>query len=530
MTAENKILSFARLLLFGGEGHSATRRGVAAFLGRAKLLAAMLVFAIVVSLAIAAATSEDLADPGCGDSLQSLIDGAVRGAVVDVPSCVYREEVTIDQPITLQAEPGAEIRGSDVWTRWKRNGAYWVKGPLPTFDVHGRCSEGTDRCLWPEQVFLDGDALDQVASDPVSGQFAVDDDRDIVLADDPAGHTVEVTTRTGWISGRSDNVTIQGFAMRHAANDSQDGAIENNGYSHWMIAGNTLSYAHGAIVSLSQGSDLTLQDNDIHHGGQLGVHASGGELVIRDNEIHDNNTEGFESGWEAGGIKTSGVQRLVADRNEVHHNNGIGLWCDGGCRNVTYRDNRVHHNRKMGINFETGSTAEIFDNVVWENGWSKPGWGWGAGILSSSSRNVEIFDNVVACNADGISVISADRDGTKYDEVVNVRVHHNTIRAEDNPEDEEHNYALAWLQDWEGSLFEPSSGNRGSHNRYWYSTPESSLVRFSWYQKGRSELDNFNTTPGEEGGRYLSEAEKDRMVLSAGIPSSCEHRRTGGGS
>jgi hypothetical protein len=308
--------------------------------------------------------------------------------------------------------------------------------------------------------------------------------------------------------------------MKHAANDSQNGAIENNGHSRWTIEGNELSDAHGAVVSLTGGTDLRVLGNEIYRGGQLGVHASGGELLLRGNDIHHNNTEGFDTTWEAGGVKTSGVQSLLADRNDVHHNGGVGLWCDVGCRNVTYSNNRVHHNERMGINFEIGSTAEIFGNVVWENGWDKPVWGWGAGILSSSSKNVEIRDNVLAWNADGITVISADRDGTEHDDVTTVRVHHNTILAKDYPQDRYHNFALSWLQDRYGGLFEPASGNRGAYNRYWYPSPESSLVRFGWYYKGRHSLADFNTTPGEEGGRYLSDAEKDRVISSAGIPAS----------
>jgi hypothetical protein len=172
-----------------------------------------------------------------------------------VPACVYRERVIIHKPITLDARPGAEIRGSDVWTGWKRSGSYWLEGPLPTFTAHGMCSGGEHRCLWPEQVFFDGEPLEQVASDPASGQFAVEVNRDVVLADDPAGHTVEVTTRTGWIVGLSDGVIIRGFTMRHAANDSQNGAIENKGRSRWTIENNVLSDAHGAVGA--QGREST---------------------------------------------------------------------------------------------------------------------------------------------------------------------------------------------------------------------------------------------------------------------------------
>jgi hypothetical protein len=46
-------------------------------------------------------------------SIQQLVDNASSGATVTVPAGVYRETITINKPITLVAEPGAEIRGDD---------------------------------------------------------------------------------------------------------------------------------------------------------------------------------------------------------------------------------------------------------------------------------------------------------------------------------------------------------------------------------------------------------------------------------
>jgi nitrous oxidase accessory protein NosD len=504
----------------------------------------LLAFAITISVGIAASSLTRVAGPKCEGSLQRMIEAAAPGDIVDVPACVYRETVTIDKSITLRASPGSEIRGSDVWTGWEKSGGYWVQGTIPNFPAHGTCSTGTGRCLWPEQVFFDGKPLEQVAANPMNGQFAVDSDRNVVLADDPAGHVVEVTTRTSWVTGEADHVVIEGFAMKHAANDAQNGAIENNGHSHWRIQDNVLSDAHGAIVSLIDGTDLDLLDNDIHRGGQLGVHVSTGDVLVRGNKIHDNNTESFDPGWEAGGVKTAGVLRaggqhsFVADRNEVYGNDGKGLWCDVGCTNVVYSNNRVHHNERNGIQLEFADGAEVYDNVVWENGWSKPGWGWGAGILASSSREVEIRDNTLAWNADGIAVISQNRDGTSYDDVVDVDVHHNSILQEGYSNVDPRYidaFALAWLQDWGGVLFDPASDNEGYDNAYWFAMPdrdywyvpsEEDLPRYAWDGENIGSLSSFNATPGEERGRYLTDAQRDALISSAGIPAFPELRQT----
>lgn len=38
----------------------------------------------------------------------------------------------------------------------------------------------------------------------------------VILADDPAGRTLEVTTRNRWINFNADGVAIQGFIMKHS--------------------------------------------------------------------------------------------------------------------------------------------------------------------------------------------------------------------------------------------------------------------------------------------------------------------------
>ncbi|MEX2426103.1 MAG: hypothetical protein WD401_04990, partial [Thermomicrobiaceae bacterium] len=63
-----------------------------------------------------------------GTSIQQMVDNAGSGATVRVPAGIYRETVTINKPITLIGEPGAEIRGSDVWTNWSGSGSNWISG------------------------------------------------------------------------------------------------------------------------------------------------------------------------------------------------------------------------------------------------------------------------------------------------------------------------------------------------------------------------------------------------------------------
>ena len=465
----------------------------------------------------------------CADSLQDKIEAASPGATVSADPCVYREQITITKPITLQGRPGSEIRGSDVWTDWTYNGNYWRSSKsLPAFrQTEVRCMPNTSRCLWPEQVFLDGKALAQVASGPQSGQFAVDPDRRILLEDDPRGHLVEVTVRRNWVLGTetADGVTIEGFAMRHAANEGRSGALMNRqsrletGGSDWTVQNNRLSDAHGAVVSLKGATGLEIIDNEISRGGQMGIHGTGPGEMIRGNKVHDNNTEDFDFRWEAGGLKTAYAEGVTVDSNEFYDNKGNAVWFDIDCSDNTISDNRIHHNARRGIHYELSNTARIFGNVVWENGWATPDHGDGAAIGISNSSDVEVHDNTVAWNASGIFVIGLDREDTTWDYVHDVYLHHNTILSDDHADGPGNGPALAWVQGWSYQMFDPANNNRGVSNQYWYPDPENDFVRYEWMRIGYSKLADFNATLGEEGSRYLTRNEKDAVAESKGIPT-----------
>jgi parallel beta-helix repeat protein len=502
-------------------------------------LGALIAVLVTIAIAITAAEPADAADCNKGE-LQSLVDDATAGETVKVPTCIYREKVTVSKPLILDGQGAAEIRGSNVWASWtKKSGPVWVSSqsvPVLPLPLEYHCETTTEKCKWPEQVFVNGVAQTQVppSATPKSGQFNIKSARNVTLGTDPTGKTVEVTERPEWLEARASGITVKGFTMKHAGNRPQTGAIYAEGYNDFVVENSHLMDTHGAVVSFIDVLRGKLLDSEVARGGQLGLHNSKGTLELRGNEIHHNNTENYLDSWEAGGAKFAGILRsgtthsVLADANHIYANKGKGMWSDVDARNITLTNNRVHHNVRSGIQLEITDGGKISGNVVWENGWGKTGWGWGAGILLSSSKNVEIYDNVVAWNGDGISVISADRNGTSHDDVVNVRVHHNSILHKDYPTthfNSKNNFALAWLQDWSGVLFAPASKNLGYDNKYWYATSEGAvspyLSRYAW-DGNKIKLIPFNETPGEEQGRYLTNAEKDQVVSSAKIPSSPE--------
>ena len=71
-----------------------------------------------------------------------------------------------------------------------------------------------------------------------------------------------------------------------------------------------------------------------------------------------------------------------------------------------------------------------------------------------------------------------------------------------------------------GNLYSRTANNGGHDNRYWYPVSEGSGHRFLWKTK---KLNAFRRTRGEERGRYLSDAEKDRVLAAKNIPADPEH-------
>jgi hypothetical protein len=168
----------------------------------------------------------------------------------------------------------------------------------------------------------------------------------------------------------------------------------------------------------------------------------------------------------------------------------------------------------------------VFGNVVYNNGWATPKGFMGSGIILHNSSSTEVYDNTVAWNADGIVVLAQDREGTDYDLVHDVHVHDNTIFASNGPTEESNSLALAWMQGWTDTLFDPANNNWGANNVYSYTTEEGgSLERFRWGKKSISKLADFNATAGEENGRYLTQDEKESLVANRKIPAAPERRQ-----
>lgn len=491
----------------------------------------------------------------CGATLQSMIDNAGSGEIIFVPACIYRETINFDKPLALIAEAGAEIRGSDVIEEWEFDSVLnrWRSVvSVPNFYTRdtSKCVDPTNGCNLPEQVFVNGQAYEQVAHEsvPSGQQFALDSSRRVVLGDDPTGKTIEVTMRRAWVlaDGAVDDVVIKGFSMKHVSRHAQGGggiSLEYDNHN-WTIEHNRLSDSHADLIQLA-GTGHKVLNNELFNAGWVAINGNDGDCVsaegpncdtsenrdnlIQGNRIYNNNIGGFNYRWAGGGVKLIGNHGTVLELNEVYGNVGPGLWCDIECRNIIFRDNCLYDNVSNGIFFEISSGAEIYRNRVFNNGFGYSAWGWGSGILVSGASldtgvsDAEIYENVVAWNADGIGVVRPGLRGGAHEVTIpkDNLVRDNVI-ALDPVLDGDIWWAMGWLEDprWDGEIWEVGSNNLGRDNQYWVNAlyTNRTTFRYDATNFNSTTIAGFNATLGEENGRILTDAELQTILSDQDMP------------
>jgi len=343
----------------------------------------------------------------------------------------------------------------------------------------------------------------------------------------PAGGTVEAGSSTytgsfsiprrlilrggdiiGKLTNGADDVTVEGTTIRDGtmSNIFGQGLLYSYGRQRLTLRDVKLFGGKGGPGGwIEGGSGHLLQRLDVHDNEPTGVHLHGVDSTVIDggHYYRNNLAKRFNAGDEAGGLKIVQSTRVSCMGVEADHNEGPGIWYDVNSNDATIVSNRSHDNARQGIHFEISFRASIHHNVVWNCGSGFPNWGFGAGILISSASDADVFSNVVARCDDGIVVLSQKRGGA-WDTVRNDHVHDNDVLAGLRTE-----YLSAFLQEsFPGTLY--TGGSMGNDGRYY------GAGKFAW--NGDKDLSGYNASPGEERGRYLTDAEAQAVLVGAGIP------------
>lgn len=334
------------------------------------------------------------------------------------------------------------------------------------------------------------------------------------------------TLTGGGLTATASDVTIDRFTVSGGNPGDQNGIVQARGVNRFTFKNGHISgTTTGACIDFGGGTGDTVTDSELDHCAQEGTHVhdfAAGVLIARNHIHHNNPNHKYGFGGEAGGGKTSRSTATIED-NEVDHNLGPGIWCDPCYTGSIIRRNKVHHNASAGIFVEISDGVTVADNAAWENSWfadSEWGWAYGAGVLVSSSQNNDVRGNVSAWNQDGITMLSQSRSDSPGNG--NNNLHDNVIVMAPQPvASGDEAFTMGFVQDWSGGLFDAGKNNRGSGNRYWHSQSEPTSCRFAW-NGCLSTLGAFNATPAEEGGTYLTTAQRDGILLAAGVPATAE--------
>lgn len=367
-----------------------------------------------------------------GQDVQAAVNAMPEGTAFLLRAGVYRlQSVRPKRGNTFIGEAGTVMSGARIVTGFTASGSTWVAiGQTAGGMIHGDCEPGYPRCSFPEDLFIDDEPQRHAGSLAAVVPGAWHFDRPaarVYVGSDPTGRRVELSVTPGAFLPAADNVTIAGLTIEKYAVPAQDGAVSSLGVSNWTIMRNEIRLNHGLGVRAGPGTRVT--GNRIHHNGQLGIGGGGAGVLVDGNEIAFNNTAHFDPTWEAGGAKFTFSTGLVVRGNNVHHNAGPGLWTDLDNVDTLYEGNTSEDNARNGILHEISYAAVIRNNTIRRNGAAFSEWIWGAGILVSSSRDVEVAGNIVDGNADGIGGVQQARGAGRlgaYD-LTNLFVHDNSV-------------------------------------------------------------------------------------------------------
>jgi parallel beta-helix repeat protein len=241
--------------------------------------------------------------------------------------------------------------------------------------------------------------------------------------------------RAAFKSGSSEQVIVSGMGFTHFSPPNQGAGIFtlNNGERGFLIEGCEIAGNDGTPVVVGNGTHVL--NNSIHDNYWIGI--GGYEIngaVIEHNEIYNNqlakSAPDTPTG-EASGMKFTKTENVSILSNFVHDNFGVGIWFDTDNSGTLIDRNVVSDNTHRGIMEEISYGAIISNNTIRGNG-KLSGWIAGAGVFVSTAANVEICNNIIKGNYQGVTGFQEDRGagGRGIYTTTNAFIHDNYITME----------------------------------------------------------------------------------------------------
>ncbi|MFC2776503.1 MAG: NosD domain-containing protein [Pauljensenia sp.] len=438
----------------------------------AGLIAVPALAAPVATIHVSQASGSD-ANDGSAErpfaTLGAALKAAPSGATVEVASGTYREgELSTSKKLTITAGKGQQVslNGADIVTDWNDNGDGTYSSARSDFVRFSHVStvnanpavEGM--AAYPEQVFVDGKELTQVAdrSEVGPGTFWVNDPDPVtlvnpqnnrqgynvkphtgvsyVLGDNPSGHTVEVVQHHRSLTLGGEGSVFNGFTVEKYSplqqwdyKDPEIGTLTGGvmffvGAKNVSVTNNTFQYsAMGTALGLTNADGSTVSGNTITHNGGVGFGINrSSDISVEHNTWSMNNQAGFIVD-NCGAFCTIGDTKITHvdgvryafnthDYSEADYNHNdpnvdsprrlIGVWFDEGVINSEIVGNHFINVGKSAIFDEVSSGNIIASNIV-ENSFE--------GIVLSGTDSDKIFNNTIVDTLSPMVI----REDTRYD-------------------------------------------------------------------------------------------------------------------
>lgn len=360
-------------------------------------------------------------------SMQKAADIVQPGETVLVTKGIYKHGFHIHKEgregawITFVAEPGVEIRGSDVRKDWQREPGDSIYS-IPRPELLGYWQR-PDRPLYNrlEQVFINGTLLRHVTDYAMlkpKGAFYVDDAEKklyVCLRDgkNPNEELTEVSMRTWAIAvggppnmnfwreerigleNKAAYIIIDGFQIRHIADFTRMSAIQVRGICHHIVIQNCdVQWGNYSGISASsltiwssdegkwidhQSHHVTIRNNRVSNCGAQAMGGGGTSYCVFEYNIMDNNNYKGVSVWSEGGaIKTGFCGKHIIIRGNVARNNhNHGLWIDYGSTDCIIENNFVYNSiagKPARTHCATGQRKGSLHLFRWPSGRNKGRW------------------------------------------------------------------------------------------------------------------------------------------------------------
>jgi len=433
-------------------------------------------------------------------AIQTALNNAGTGATICFAPGLYRLTATLSpkQGQRLHGEAGAILNGAVVLSSWASDGGDF-RADSVTFTTGGPktayapfCEDNVNYpCAYGEDVFFDGKPLTRAPSRDAVGPGTFYNNystKQVFIGDNPAGHKVEIGSVSAGVRVGANDVTLEGLTVEMFAQLPDRGGIEvNPGVNNMTIQNCESRFNHGSGFQ-SGGTNTTVRYNRFHDNGQLGmaISSTNGAVVDHNDLIHNNIAGFWRIDGSAGGIKVDLATNVAVTNNLAKDNNNHGIWYDEGADYATITGNVVDNNFASGILFEVSRNAKINNNIVTSNGLGDPtarghlgckSLGCSGGLQVSNCENVEIANNTISGNIQGISLTMTSRSprtsSYTIPNLTGINAHDNTITLATGVSGLVFNSGPAGFDPYAAS-----SNNKFVHNTY--KLPSLTSASFYW--------------------------------------------------